>query len=90
MRYLFYDNNIFKLKAMPLINCFTVFGLIFLCINLYKIKHMRRVAKNPDCAQEVRDVKLNFFWSRILPPIDIALILIGIIWWWISNGPIFG
>jgi len=51
---------------------------------------MRRVAKNPDCAQEVRDVKLNFFWSRILPPIDIALILIGIIWWWISNGPIFG
>ena len=51
---------------------------------------MRRVPKNPNCPQEVRDVKLNFFWAKVLPPIDIALILVGIIWWLVSGGPIWG
>lgn len=51
---------------------------------------MRKVPKNPNCPQEVRDVKINLFWSKVLPPIDIALILVGIIWWLVSGGPIWG
>ena len=73
---------------MPLVNGFTIFGLIFLCINLFVIKRMKKEPTNPNCQEEINDIRTNFFWAKVLPPIDIAIILVGIIWWLVTGGPI--
>lgn len=70
---------------MPLLNPFTVFGTVFLILTLIRGSRMKTTVDNPNCGEEVRNVKLNKILFPTLLSIDIIIILTGIIIYFSSN-----
>jgi len=75
---------------MALINGFTIFGFIFLVISLIASKYTKKEAdiENPNCSEEVNDVKTNVVLSKVLPLVSLGIILVGVICWLVTGGPI--
>lgn len=75
---------------MALINGFTIFGFIFLVISLIASKYTKKEKdiENPNCKEEVNDVKTNVVLSKVLPLVSLGIILVGVICWLVTGGPI--
>lgn len=74
---------------MPLINGFTVFGLLFLLMNIWRGTELKkREAKHYDWPDEEKNMKENWMWYKILLAVDAAIIATGVIWWLATGGPI--
>lgn len=61
--------------AEPLI----VFGLIFLVMTLIAKHYMKKEAENPNCSEDVNDVKANWTLFKVLLPIEILMIVVGLV-----------
>ena len=66
-------------EIMPLLNPMTVFGTIFLVITIISGMRMKTKVDNPNCPEEVKSVEYNKRVFPIVIGIDVFIILIGLL-----------
>ena len=60
-------------------NTFTVFGGIFLIMAIISYITMQKKVHNPNCPEDVKSVKFNKKWGKIILIGNSIIVLIGLI-----------